>query len=950
MTRRRFWLIGIPAALVAAGAIAALTIDPRAIVEAQIADATGRDVTLEKLELDLGSVTEVRLTGLTVAGESADAPPMAKLDTVDVAVEVWPLLSDRLRIPKLAVSGGTLHLTPAAMAGGGEGGGMRLEHVDSVSIDNIAMTLVVQGQASEANVAHLGATYDAASGRTALDGKGTLGGAAFTLTGTTAQFGQLGEDQAGEIPIDVNLTLAEATATVKGALRPGPALDAKVEAKAPELADLLRLLGIDVKQVGPVTATATLAGNADALAARDVVVALGGKGGIVESTVTGEVADILTPRGVALNFRTTVPDLPALAPLIGQDPGLSGRLTATGKIADAEGSLTVPQLEMHLRDDDRHSLVITGRIGALPFADAALTVKGELRSLPNLPAPLPEVMKQLAPLAVAGNISGGMDKLRLSDLTVEGADTAPMRLTVTGQVGQLALVPEPVAQELDLKLDGRIAHLPATAPLLAALQPGAPSPVLPDPGEIMVTGAITGSSTAPALRNLRAEVVSGTAAGTVLAGDIGNLLAIGDTRLGLKLRGTSLAAFDPELPADSGEVVGDIAITAGKNGDIGLDQVEMTVGDMTFTGQATLGADGGLAGDFHTAHLRLDRLVGGGGGAAAGDDRVFPDTPLPMAALRKLNGDVTFVADKVSVGDHVGEKLTMRLAAEDGKVRLELSPFAYAGGEMAGTVEIDAAAAPARALTGKGQGMELAVLSTLSRQPAAITGKADAEIRLSGVGDSPHAIASSLNGEAAVVAANGTIQHGLVNLIAADLLTEVVGRAVGSDASTPLQCMLADFQVKSGVANAKALFLSTDKIVITGKGNVKLGPERYDLSLLPAPKDPSLLSLAQRVNVTGPLTDPTFTPDTGSLAWSAVQALVGNALLPGAGLLLPMLSTGSGDEHPCASEVKAMPKEKGVVDKATGAVGKATGAVGGAVKGAGKAVGDVVKGIGDLFK
>jgi hypothetical protein len=73
-----------------------------------------------------------------------------------------------------------------------------------------------------------------------------------------------------------------------------------------------------------------------------------------------------------------------------------------------------------------------------------------------------------------------------------------------------------------------------------------------------------------------------------------------------------------------------------------------------------------------------------------------------------------------------------------------------------------------------------------------------------------------------------------------------------------------------------------------------------------------------------------------------VQALVGNALLPGAGLLLPMLSAGSGEEHPCASEVKAMPKEKGVVDKATGAVG-------GTVDKAGKALEDAAKGLKKLF-
>jgi len=82
----------------------------------------------------------------------------------------------------------------------------------------------------------------------------------------------------------------------------------------------------------------------------------------------------------------------------------------------------------------------------------------------------------------------------------------------------------------------------------------------------------------------------------------------------------------------------------------------------------------------------------------------------------------------------------------------------------------------------------------------------------------------ALAGEAGVVASDGRIQNGLVNLLAADLLTEVLGAAGGNDGTTPLQCLLADLQVENGVANAKALFLSTNKIVLTGRGDVKLGP------------------------------------------------------------------------------------------------------------------------------
>ncbi len=848
---RRAWLIG---ALVAAGAVAWLSFDAKGFVEGRLADGLGRDVRIESLDYDLGIVTRVHLTDLQVAGAAADQAPMASIRDIDMRVALWPLLRDELVIEDLRVRDGKLRLGEDDLGGAGA---MRLVRLDNADFSSIAVHFSQGGREVDVWLERLGATRDGA--RTSLSGSGTAGAAPDKLAAFEVE-GTLGHPAAvtgaDSFDVGVTATLADARVDFEGKVS-AEKMEGVARVDAPELSDLLRLAGIEMALIGPVKGTAKLTGQGDALAARDVDVAVGREGGALLSQVTGRIDDVMALRGVDLAFQAVAPDVVALAPLLGQRPALDGRLDAQGRIVDSDGKLAVADLNARLVKPDHHAIDVTGTVGALPFGDANLALSGSIRQSPQLPA----AMVPHGPYAVSGKLKGDLGKLALADLKVENDAAAAVRVRASGAIGD-------VLTQSDVRIEATV-----TAP--------------------------------------------------------------------------SLAALDAALPGDSGAVSAEMKVTPGADGAIEVSGATFKVGEMTLTGKAAYRPEQTLTGEFHAPHLVLDKLLGTGGQG----QRVFSETPLPLAALAGVDADVALIVDKISIGDHVGEKLVVRLVASDGMARFNLEPFAFDGGEIGATMEVDATATPpAVRLEGRGSGVNLAAISAFTKQPTALTGRADVDIRVAGRGASARAIAAGLAGEVAMVAANGTIESELVNLIAADLATEIFSQATDSRANTPLQCLLADFSIHRGLADAKALFLSTDKIIVTGEGRVNLGEEQYDLSLLPAPKDPSLFSLAQRVNVTGPLTDPSVTPDAGSLAWSAVQALVGNALLPGAGLLLPMLSTGNGDEHPCASEVRAMPKKKDVVDKATDAASGAAKAVGKAADTVGDAVGGAVKGLGKLFE
>ncbi|MEQ9641809.1 MAG: AsmA family protein [Alphaproteobacteria bacterium] len=851
---RRAWLIGVPAALVAAGVVAWLAFDPKQFVEGKLAEAFGQAVRIETLSYDLGTVTAVRITDLLVNGEGSDAPAKADIREIELSVRLWPLLRDELVIEELRVRDGRVRLDESDLTGVPE---PRLARVADVRMSAIGLHLSYAGHEVDVWLEQFGAKRDGA--RTALDGSGRIGAAPdrlapFEVKGTLGSPGEVtGGSRYGT---RLQGTLGDSAIAFDGEVAAAE-LTGKATIDSLELADLLALIGIEMAPIGPVKGTATLAGQGELLAARDIDLLVGGDGGALQGHISGKVDDVGALRGVELTFTASAPDVAALTPLLGQAPMLGGGLDAEGRIADADGRLTIPALTARLTLPEHYDITVKGSIGGLPFRDADLTVSGSVSQVPDLPPAL----AAYGPYTVAGRLVGDGDKLRLSDLAVENTAGQGLRLRASGSIG--------------------------------------------------------------------------------------NVLDRTDVALQVTVAAPSLAALDASMPADSGAVSAEMAVVPGEDGAIEFSDATFKVGEMALTGKATYRPGDALTGEFHVPHLVLDKLLAGGGTG----ERVFSEVPLPFGALAVLDADVTLVADAISIGEHRGDKVTMRMVTAGGNVRLDMAPFAFDGGEIGATVEIDVTASPPTLrLETRGTGVKLGVLSALTKQPTALSGRADIDIRVAGRGDSPHAIAANLAGEAALVAADGTIESELINLIAADLATEIFSQATDSRASTPMQCLLANFSIHRGLADAKALFLSTDKIIVTGEGRVNLGAERYDLSLLPAPKEPSLFSLAQRVNVTGPLSDPSVTPDAGSLAWSAVQALVGNALLPGAGLLLPMLSIGNGDEHPCAREVRSMPKERDVVDKATDAASGAVKAVGGAAESVGDAVGGAVKGLGKLFK
>lgn len=180
-----------------------------------------------------------------------------------------------------------------------------------------------------------------------------------------------------------------------------------------------------------------------------------------------------------------------------------------------------------------------------------------------------------------------------------------------------------------------------------------------------------------------------------------------------------------------------------------------------------------------------------------------------------------------------------------------------------------------------------------------IEGKADINFDLKSMGASGDALLRNLSGQFSLIGGEGELAGNAVNLWAADLLTSFLQGE--NNQTTKLNCIVADFDVRQGVAYARTLLMDTEKVTVTGKGAIYLAEGRVDLFLEPKPKNPSLISMATPVTVKGAFDRIQVRPDTKSVL-QKLGGLALNTIVPGAALV-PLMHKGS-DKNPCIKILK----------------------------------------------
>lgn len=301
------------------------------------------------------------------------------------------------------------------------------------------------------------------------------------------------------------------------------------------------------------------------------------------------------------------------------------------------------------------------------------------------------------------------------------------------------------------------------------------------------------------------------------------------------------------------------------------------------------------------------------------DWRMFPDLALPFAALGTLDADVEARIGALRLAQGVTlASVEGRAVLEQGRLSMDPLRAELNHAPLRLSLDADTATSPAEvSLRLEGEAIDYGRLLSDTGATGRVTGAMDLSAELSGVGETPRALAETLEGSLAMTGEEGRVEHLLLEAAGADLARVLAPwREPGDDLR--LNCVVARFHIEDGVMNSRALLADTRTVTLGGEGAISLAEERFDLRWVPHAKTPSLMSLAVPVRLEGPLHAPRIAPDAAGAARAGAMA-IGSLVNPLAMIAALIVETTTTDANPCvaalekAEDLAEAPEEQGGV-------------------------------------
>ena len=304
--------------------------------------------------------------------------------------------------------------------------------------------------------------------------------------------------------------------------------------------------------------------------------------------------------------------------------------------------------------------------------------------------------------------------------------------------------------------------------------------------------------------------------------------------------------------------------------------------------------------------LRLDTRDYARASVRGSDSPWVPD--LAFADLLPEDLDLNLTASGVSFLWRNG-----RFAIRDAKLtlggkKLALKPGAvdYAGGTLDLTVTLDGGQRPpAVSLRMHANGLVFGQVLTELAGARASGGTLTAELDLSGTGAGLRQALATSSGRLAVLAEDGSVEIEGLQLLATDMILKAMP-LTRKDSRVRLNCIMSDWMIADGVANAGLLYVDGENLRIRGTGTVNLETERLNLNLAPRPKKARILAHNVDLKIRGTVTAPEVKADAASSALKGAVTYGKYVLLGPAGLLIP--TDRLAEAHPrCADSLQSLP-------------------------------------------
>jgi hypothetical protein len=682
-----------------------------------------------------------------------------------------------------------------------------------------------------------------------------------------------------------------------------------VDLQGPSLKVLNQWLGEQPYDPGPWRASGRLTGDPSLLAVQDIVIESGTPEGL-QLRLTGSVGSITPPEegqedytvaAIALQLSVEVPDSVEIGALLDRTDipphhSITASMALTGssdelQLTDGQLNITASDLQINIGP-----LVGTlSRSAARPVSglagpvNVALSDTAALSQYSSLPMPV------LGPLQLKGTLGQKAAVFQLLDIVATVGEGEP-KITTRGRIGNLV-------DFGGLSLSSNLQGIDLSTLLALAL------PEFNFPGPL---GALEGSFTLSDDQgswNIPALSLAGGTDDTALSfnidGNVADLTGLISANLNTRfhLRDSALlqALTGLALPPANGS----LAVTSTAESIRGTLEAQLGQTKFNAEGEVTL-ADNAIQAvslSLDTPHLYLQDLALGSseGESPAQQEEDAKPSDTVLESLRRnappYPVDIALKVDGIS-GDYSAiDSLRVRISGSENRYTLQQFTARYnqALTEIRGIIDLNPEL-PAASLAGEATTLPLGAILKDVGVDANVSGALTILGGVTVMGDSPQVLLENLNGSVAFALEKAIIEGAAYDLLATDLLAWIYSGAL-TDKSTFIDCTMAKFNLRQGVATTDSLYIESAKMVATGKAEFNLVEQRMDVRITPLSKS-RLLQVPSEIRLKGDMSNPKAEISTVNAVADATTAVL--MLIPDLTLKLFGINQSSSEDYrPC---------------------------------------------------
>jgi AsmA family protein len=241
----------------------------------------------------------------------------------------------------------------------------------------------------------------------------------------------------------------------------------------------------------------------------------------------------------------------------------------------------------------------------------------------------------------------------------------------------------------------------------------------------------------------------------------------------------------------------------------------------------------------------------------SGDDPALSSRTLPLERLRRFDADIEVRPVRlVGAGRGVAQGfkgVRGHVTLANGLLRLQGLDGTIADGHVTGTLQVDAAHAPADVAADLMlHGLHVDQLSATLAANGALAGAVDGHVVLKSRGESARALMEAARGNVSLSLAEGASVSKRLDAKLGLNGGEWLRTLFDKSARVPVQCAEVTLALEHGVATPRRFVFETPDTALAAHGSLDLVNETLDATLTPAHKTLALLALDKSIHAQGP--------------------------------------------------------------------------------------------------